>query len=70
MEMSKIHTLRLMLDQEKKNLENLGASNGANQQERSRAEANIQKLEEQLKQVNGEVCIAKIFYFGLIFFIL
>lgn len=61
-----------MLDQEKKNLENLGTSTSNNQQERSRAEATIQKLEEELKQVSGEVCISDIFFsfFCFILFLL
>ncbi|XP_037917502.1 uncharacterized protein LOC119655610 isoform X4 [Hermetia illucens] len=55
MEHAKIRTLRLMLDQEKKNLENLVAnSSSGNRQDRSRAEANIRKLQEQLRQVGGE----------------
>lgn len=58
MEHAKIRTLRLMLDQEKKNLENLVAnSSSGNRQDRSRAEANIRKLQEQLRQVGGEVSI-------------
>lgn len=58
MEISKISTLRLMMDQEKKNLENLrSSSNNSNRNSNDilRAEANITKLGEQLRQMCGEV---------------
>lgn len=55
MEFSKMNTLRLMLDQEMKNLENLKQSSGSNRNEIVRAEANITKLNDQLKQMCGEV---------------
>lgn len=58
MEISKMTTLRLMMDQEKKNLENLrSSSNNSNRNSNdiSRAEANITKLGEQLRQMCGEV---------------
>ncbi|XP_055706174.1 rho guanine nucleotide exchange factor 12 isoform X6 [Phlebotomus papatasi] len=57
MEFSKMQTLRLMLDQEKKNYDALLAasnSGGGNRQEMARSEANIRKLQEQLRQVCGE----------------
>lgn len=55
MELSKIQTLRLMLDQERKNLEVLLADKKQSAPEISRAEQNIRTLEEQLKQICGEV---------------
>ncbi|XP_050094464.1 uncharacterized protein LOC126577096 isoform X2 [Anopheles aquasalis] len=54
MEVHKINTLRLMLDQEKKNLENLNASNRQRTPESARAEATIQKLQKELHQMCGE----------------
>lgn len=47
-----------MLDQEKKNLENLKSSNNANRNEVTQAETNILRLQEQLRQMHGEVSIA------------
>lgn len=44
-----------MLDQEKKNLENLKISNNANRNEVGQAETNILRLQEQLRQMHGEV---------------
>lgn len=61
MEYSKMTTLRLMLDQEMKNLENLKQSSGSNRNEIARAEATIAKLNEQLKQMCGEV---RFFYYS------
>lgn len=55
MEISKMQTLRLMLDQEKKNLENLKSPNNVNRNEVMRAETNISKLTDQLRQMCGEV---------------
>lgn len=55
MELSKIQTLRLMLDQERKNLETLLADKKQSAPEITRAEQNIRTLEEQLKQICGEV---------------
>lgn len=55
MEVQKMRTLRLMLDQEKKNLENLYASNKQRTPEIIRTEATIKKLQEELAQVCGEV---------------
>lgn len=55
MEFTRISTLRLMLDQEKKNLENLKSSNNANRNEVTQAETNILRLQEQLRQMHGEV---------------
>lgn len=55
LEFSKINTLRLFLDQEKKNLENLKTSNSANRNEIAQAETNILRLQEQLSQLHGEV---------------
>lgn len=44
-----------MMDQEKKNLENLKTSNNANRNEIGQAETNILRLQEQLRQMHGEV---------------
>lgn len=60
MEFTRISTLRLMLDQEKKNLENLKSSNNANRNEITQAETNILRLQEQLRQMHGEVSNAQI----------
>lgn len=49
-----------MLDQEKKNLENLKSSNNANRNEVTQAETNILRLQEQLRQMHGEVSNARI----------
>lgn len=46
-----------MLDQEKKNLENLKSSNNANRNEITQAETNILRLQEQLRQMHGEVSV-------------
>jgi hypothetical protein len=46
----------MMRDQERKNLESISK----NSVERKRAEANIAKLDEQIKQVCGEVNILMI----------
>ncbi|XP_055598943.1 rho guanine nucleotide exchange factor 11 isoform X3 [Uranotaenia lowii] len=54
MEFHKIKTLRLMLEQEKKNLENLNSSNKQRTPESLRAEATIKKLQEELSQMCGE----------------
>ncbi|XP_062561039.1 uncharacterized protein LOC134225187 isoform X2 [Armigeres subalbatus] len=54
MEMQKMRTLRLMLDQEKKNRDNLIASNKQGTPECTRAETTIKKLQEELAQVCGE----------------
>lgn len=56
-------TLRLMLDQEMKNLENLKQTSGNNRNEIARAEATIAKLNEQLKQMCGEVRTKFILYY-------
>lgn len=58
MEISKMKTLRLMMEQEKKNLENLKSSSSSNRNDIVRAEANILKLGEQLRQMCGEVSIS------------
>lgn len=52
-----MHTLRLMLAQEKKSCDALNASNAnnCNREDILKSEAKIKKLEEQLKQVCGEV---------------
>lgn len=55
MEYSKMSTLRLMMEQEKKNLENLKSSSNSNRNDILRAETNIIKLSEQIKQMCGEV---------------
>ncbi|XP_065085202.1 uncharacterized protein RhoGEF2 isoform X3 [Ochlerotatus camptorhynchus] len=54
MEVQKMRTLRLMLEQEKKNLENLYASNKQRTPEIIRTEATIKKLQDELTQVGGE----------------
>lgn len=54
-EFTKVHTLYLMLEQEKKNLEKLRENESQNANEISRAEANIRTLQEQLKQSTGDV---------------
>lgn len=59
-------TLRLMMDQEKKNLENLKSSSSnsnRNSNDILRAETNITKLGEQLRQMCGEVSNSQLFYF-------
>lgn len=50
-----MRTLKLMLEQEKKNRDNLIGSNKQGTPECTRAEANIKKLQEELAQVCGEV---------------
>lgn len=55
MEYSKIHTLRLMLAQEKKTRDALNASNANHKEDIQKSDAKIKKLQEQLKQVCGEV---------------
>ncbi|XP_053684718.1 rho guanine nucleotide exchange factor 11 isoform X2 [Sabethes cyaneus] len=54
MEFHKIKTLRLMLEQEKKNLDNLCASHKPRGPESARAEATIKKLQDELTQMCGE----------------
>jgi hypothetical protein len=54
-EFTKFHTLYLMLEQEKKNLEKLRENETGNASEIARAEANIRTLQEQLKQSTGDV---------------
>lgn len=44
-----------MMDQEKKNLENLKSSNNGNRNDIVQAETNILRLQEQLRQMHGEV---------------
>lgn len=56
-EFTKVHTLYLMLEQEKKNLEKLRENESQNANEISRAEANIRTLQEQLKQSTGDVSV-------------
>lgn len=55
MEYSKIHTLRLMLAQEKKTRDALNATNASHKEDIQKSDAKIKKLQEQLKQVCGEV---------------
>lgn len=55
MEYSKIHTLRLMLEQEKKTRNALSASNASQKDDILKSETKIRTLQEQLKQVCGEV---------------
>ncbi|XP_055625243.1 uncharacterized protein LOC129767952 isoform X2 [Toxorhynchites rutilus septentrionalis] len=54
MEFHKIKTLRLMLEQEKKTLENLNSGNKQRMPESARAETTIKKLQEELAQMCGE----------------
>lgn len=54
MKVSKIQTLRLYLDKEKKSLENLTSTNGS-RQDILRAEQTIRTLQEQLQLLCGEV---------------
>lgn len=60
MEFSKMQTLRLMLDEEKKNLDSLLANKNQQSPEIARAQTTIRTLQEQLNQVCGEVRILKI----------
>lgn len=57
--MTKIQTLHLYLDKEKKNLENLKSTN-SNRQDILRAEHTIRTLQEQLQllcvEVNKRIC--------------
>jgi hypothetical protein len=58
MEQFKVQTLNLMLDQERKTLENLKNKNSdsvSHRAEIARAEQNIRKLRDQLQQSCGEV---------------
>lgn len=59
MEFSKMQTLRLMLDEEKKNLDSLLAHKNQQSPEIARAQTTIRTLQEQLNQVCGEVRILK-----------
>lgn len=54
-EFTKVHTLYLMLEEEKKNLEKLRENESQNVNAISRAEGNIRTLQEQLKQSTGDV---------------
>lgn len=54
-EYTKLHTLHLMLEQEKKNLEKLRENETSNGGEIMKAEANIKKLQDQLKQSTNDV---------------
>lgn len=60
-EITRLSTLRLMVEQEKKNLENLKTSNNANRNEIIQAETNIMRLNEQLRQMHGEVSNSVLF---------
>lgn len=57
MEYTKLHTLHMMLEQEKKNLEKLRENESQNCNEIARAEANIRTLQEQLRQSTNDVSI-------------
>lgn len=66
-EYTKLHTLYMMLEQEKKNLEKLRENESANGNEIARAEANIRTLQEQLRQSTNDVscrAISKLLFFG------
>lgn len=54
-EYTKLHTLYMMLEQEKKNLEKLRENESQNGNEIARAEANIRTLQEQLRQSTNDV---------------
>lgn len=54
-EFNRINTLRMMWEQETKNLENLKASSNINHSEVSKAEMNILRLGDQLRLLQGEV---------------
>uniref|UniRef100_A0A336KGX4 CSON010845 protein n=1 Tax=Culicoides sonorensis TaxID=179676 RepID=A0A336KGX4_CULSO len=56
MEYSKMKTLQLMLDEEKKNLDLLLSDKKQQTPEIAKAQATIRTLQEQLNQVCGEVC--------------
>lgn len=60
MEFSKLQTLRVMLEHERINLENLQTNHPLKTADIARAEGNIKALQEQLKQVCGEVNIFNI----------
>lgn len=53
-EYTKLHTLYMMLEQEKKNLEKLREID-SNSGEIAKAEANIRTLQEQLRQSTNDV---------------
>lgn len=53
-EYTKLHTLYMMLEQEKKNLEKL-RENDSNSGEIAKAEVNIRTLQEQLRQSTNDV---------------
>lgn len=55
MEFSKMQTLRLMLEEEKKNLDALLSDKKQQSPEIAKAQATIRTLQEQLNQVCGEV---------------
>jgi hypothetical protein len=54
-EYTKLHTLYMMLEQEKKNLEKLRENESVNGSEIARAEANIRTLQDQLRQSTNDV---------------
>lgn len=62
-EYTKLHTLHLMLEQEKKNLDKLRENEFQNGNEIAKAEANIRKLQDQLKQTTNDVSPAKLCFF-------
>lgn len=57
-EYTKLHTLYMMLEQEKKNLEKLREHESQNSGEIAKAEANIRTLQEQLRQSTNDVSFA------------
>lgn len=54
-EYTKLHTLYMMLEQEKKNVEKLRENESQNGSEISKAEANIRTLQEQLRSSTNDV---------------
>lgn len=65
MEFSKMQTLRLMLEEEKKNLDALLSDKKQQSPEIARAQTTIRTLQEQLNQVCGEVRVFKFFLYLL-----
>lgn len=54
-EYTKLHTLYMMLEQEKKNLEKLRENKSSNGSEIARAESTIRTLQEELRQSTNDV---------------
>lgn len=54
-EFTKLHTLNMMLDTEKRNLEKLRENESQNGNEIAKALTNIRNMEDQLKQTTNDV---------------